>query len=276
MTFKELYNLTKDKYLLDDKTIQYFFKYYLKNDDVSFEKTISKKEVNKYFKLINKYINGEPIQYLVGNVDFYNNNFIVKKGVLIPRFETEELVYYTKQYINQYFNKDVSIIDVGTGTGVIGLSLKKEIPNSNVTLVDISMKAIKLAKMNATILGENVEIYQSNVFKEVINRDKKFDVIISNPPYIAINDSIEELVKNNEPSRALYGGKDGLQIYKKILKNVRKVAKDKFLLSFEIGANQAKSIEALVNKFLPESKIIIKKDLSLRDRMMFIFYNLNK
>ena len=89
MTFKELYNLTKDKYLLDDKTIQYFFKYYLKNDDVSFEKTISKKEVNKYFKLINKYINGEPIQYLVGNVDFYNNNFIVKKGVLIPRFETE-------------------------------------------------------------------------------------------------------------------------------------------------------------------------------------------
>lgn len=276
MTFKELYNLTKDKYLLDDKTIQYFFKYYLKNDDVSFEKTISKKEVNKYFKLINKYINGEPIQYLVGNVDFYNNNFIVKKGVLIPRFETEELVYYTKQYINQYFNKDVSIIDVGTGTGVIGLSLKKEIPNSNVTLVDISMKAIKLAKMNATILGENVEIYQSNVFKEVINRDKKFDVIISNPPYIAINDSIEELVKNNEPSRALYGGKDGLQIYKKILKNVRKVAKDKFLLSFEIGANQAKSIEALVNKFLPESKIIIKKDLSLRDRMMFIFNNLNK
>lgn len=275
MIFKEIYKLTKEKYMFDNKTIEYLFKYCFNNDNLSFDKLITKRDANKYIKLLDRLKSGEPIQYLVGNIDFYKNNFIVKKGVLIPRFETEELVYYTKQYIDQYFAKDISIIDIGTGTGVIGLSLKKELPTSNVTLVDISTKAIKLSKINASLLKESVKIYKSDIFKEVLNKKDKYDVIISNPPYISISEPIEEIVKNHEPSLALYGGLDGLKFYKKILKDVKKVSKDKFLIAFEIGETQSLKIKNLVSKYLPDANVIVKKDLSKRDRMMFIFYNVN-
>ena len=213
---------------------------------------------------------GKPLQYVIGNVNFYGTKFFINENVLIPRFETEELVENTVKYINKHFTKPVEIIDLGCGSGVIGLTLKKKISTASVDLIDISTKALEVAKNNAQNLGIKANIYQSDMFSNV---DKKYDVIISNPPYIKTNEEIEDIVKMNEPSLALYAGIDGLDCYKKILKNIEKHMKEKCLIAFEIGNSQAQSIIEIINECLSDVKIEVKKDLSGRDRMLFIFKN---
>jgi release factor glutamine methyltransferase len=207
-----------------------------------------------------------PIQYVIGNVNFYGNTFIVNKNVLIPRFETEELVENTIGYIKKYFDKKVNIIDLGCGSGCIGLSLKKKLDNVNVTLLDISNDALNVARENASQLNCDVNFIQSDMWDNVLG---KYDVVISNPPYIRNNEEIEGLVYDNEPHLALFGGEDGLDLYRKIRKDILNYVNDRYLIAFEIGDLQK---EAVVNLFsdLDNVEIITKKDLSNRDRMVFI------
>ena len=277
MKYHELIDKIKKEYQLDDKTINYMFKYYLKlgKDDEKENVEIDIKKVDNFIKKIIELKNGQPIQYVVGSVDFYGYNFIVDKRVLIPRFETEELVYYTKKYINKYFKNSPSIIDVGTGSGVIGLTLKKEIPSLHVTLVDISNRALNVSSINANNLDVKVNIYKSDMLKEVIKREEKFNILISNPPYIKENEKIMDIVKNNEPSIALYGGKDGLKYYRLLLRDAKEILKEKALIAFEIGATQAEDIKKISDKYFKGCSYEIKKDLEGRDRMFFLFYNLN-
>ena len=136
--------------------------------------------------------NGEPVQYIVGNVDFYGYILNVNKNTLIPRFETEELVSRTIKYINKYFNKKVDILDIGTGSGSIAITLKDKVL-SNVDAVDISSDALVVAKENAKKYNLDINFYVSDVFSNV---NRKFDVIISNPPYIDPDDKIEDIVYN--------------------------------------------------------------------------------
>ena len=207
-----------------------------------------------------------PIQYVIGNVNFYGNTFIVNKDVLIPRFETEELVENTISLIQEMFDYPVNIIDLGCGSGCIGLSLKKKLDKANVTLLDISDKALTVAKENANNLSCDVTFIQSDMWNNVNNR---YDVIISNPPYIRNNEEIEDLVYNNEPHLALFGGEDGLDLYRKIRNGLLEHINNKFLVALEIGDEQK---EAVVNIFsdIPNIMVITKKDLSGRDRMVFI------
>lgn len=151
MTYQELIKISKEKYKIDDKTIDYLIKHYFKLQEIdkSNNSKIDKEKVKDFKDKAELIKKGIPIQYVIGNVDFYGYEFNIKEGVLIPRFETEELIFYTKQYILNYFNDNISLIDVGTGSGVIGLSLKKEIPNLKATLIDISFDAIELSKQNA-------------------------------------------------------------------------------------------------------------------------------
>ena len=206
-----------------------------------------------------------PIQYIVGNVDFYGYNFIVNESVLIPRFETEELVENTIYYIKKYFNDKVSVLDLCTGSGCIGITLKKELPNIEVTLSDISEKALKVAKENIGKL--NIKLIKSDILKTI---NDKYDVIISNPPYISYDEEIMPIVKNNEPNIALYAKNNGLQFYEEILKNCKKNLNEKYLIAFEIGEKQANSIINIANKYLQNIQVIVKKDLQNRDRMIFI------
>lgn len=214
--------------------------------------------------------NGQPLQYVIGNVNFYGNKFIINKDVLIPRFETEELVEKTLNYINKYFTEPVEIIDLGCGSGVIGLTLKSKLSTSSVDLIDISEKALVITKKNAQNLGITANIYQSDMFSNV---EKKYDVIVSNPPYIKTEEQIEQIVKDNEPHLALYAGKDGLDCYRKILKDVKNHMKEKCVIAFEIGMTQANDIIKIVKENLDDVKIEVKKDLSEKDRMIFIFKN---
>ena len=231
------------------------------NDYVSEEKVeIFKKEMEALKQ-------GKPIQYVLGNVNFYGNKFIINENVLIPRFETEELVENTIRYINEVFNGKARVLDIGCGSGVIGLTIKEKLPECEVDLIDISLDALKVTEENAKNLGLDVNIYESDLFSNIKD---KYDVIISNPPYIRDDEEIQEIVKNNEPSLALYGGVDGLDYYRRILTDVSKYLNPKALIAFEIGYLQKDAIINLANKKLENIIIEAKKDLSDKDRMIFI------
>lgn len=210
----------------------------------------------------------KPIQYVIGNVNFYGLKFIVNKNVLIPRFETEELVEQVVEYTKDLNKDKIKILDLGCGSGAIGLTLKSILKDSEVTLTDISKDALEVAKLNANNLNLDVTFIESDWFSNV--KLEKYDIIVSNPPYIRTDEEIEEIVKNNEPSLALYGGVDGLDCYRKILANIKPYLNNKFLIAFEIGESQEEEIYDIVNKYLKDIEITCKKDLYGRNRMIFV------
>ena len=220
-----------------------------------------------YKKEVDAVHEGKPIQYVIGNVNFCGQKFIINENVLIPRFETEELVEYTTKYAKELFTEPVDIIDLGCGSGVIGLSLENKLSTKSVDLVDISEEALEVAKINRDNLNSKANLIHSDMWKSITN---KYDIVVSNPPYIKTNEEIEEIVKNNEPHLALYAGIDGLDCYRKIFESIKPHLKDKFLIGLEIGYTQAIDITNLVNNYLDNIKVIVQKDMSEKDRMIFI------
>jgi len=224
-----------------------------------------KGSITEFNEGIEEIIKGRPVQYVVGNVDFYGYEIDVNENVLIPRFETERLVELTIEKIKN-MNKKVSILDIGTGSGCIAITLKKEI-DCEVDAIDISDEALKIARENAVKNDVKITFYKSNVLRNV---SKKFDVIISNPPYLTEEDDVMDIVKNNEPHLALYAKDNGLYFYEEILKNCIYSIKDKFLIAFEIGCNQKEAVTKLAHLYLENVKVEAYKDYSGKDRYIFI------
>ena len=210
---------------------------------------------------------GEPVQYIVGNVDFMGNIINVNPSVLIPRFETEELVSETIKRIKSTFTNKIDILDLCTGSGCIAISLAKE-TNSNVDATDISKDALEVAKNNSKLNNTNINFINTDLYSGI---NKKYDVIISNPPYISTNEEIMDIVYKNEPSIALFADNNGLEFYERILKDIKTILKDKYIIAFEIGMTQYDGIKEIKEKYLPEANIELKKDLQGRNRMIFIF-----
>lgn len=224
---------------------------------------------SEYESGVEAYLNNTPIQYITGTETFYGYEFNVNENVLIPRFETEELVYNTLEKIEEIFeNNSLKLVDVGCGSGAIGLTLKKENPELDVSLTDISEKALEVATSNAEKLDVEVNFYQGDMLAPVI--DQKFDILISNPPYIPADEDVDSLVKDNEPHVALFGGNDGLKFYKVILDNAKYILKDKYLMGFEIGFDQAERIMNYAHDIYPDANIECVKDMQGKDRMIFI------
>ena len=212
---------------------------------------------------------GIPVQYIVGNTNFYGYDFKVNRNTLIPRFETELLVEKTYNYIKKYFNKDkVKILDIGTGSGCIAITLNKLLNNSDVTGVDISSETLEVAKENNISNNANVKFIESDLFSNV---NERYDVIISNPPYISYDEEIMDIVWNNEPHLALYAPDNGLYFYDKIIKDSSKYLNDKFIMAFEIGYKQGEDIVKIVNKYYKDINISVEKDYSGRDRFVFVW-----
>lgn len=206
-----------------------------------------------------------PVQYLIGNVEFLNCKINVDKRVLIPRYETEVLVDEAIKIIKNKFNKKINIIDLGTGSGCIVIALKKNI-DSFVTALDISESALDVAKNNA--LENNVDI---TFIKQSMEDDLKdnYDCIISNPPYIPEDGYVQRIVKNNEPSLALYAPNKGIYFYEVILNKHLKHLNKPGLIALEIGDNQEELLTNLLKQY--NLKYEFKKDLQGLTRYLFIF-----
>ena len=225
---------------------------------------------------IERLLKNEPLAHILGYEWFYGYRFSVNEDVLIPRPETEELVANILAEYDEYFQDqaDVTLVDVGTGSGAIAVSLKKEAEAMNVMGTDISEKAIAVACENARSNQAAVPFMVGDMLEPLIDRNLKVDILISNPPYIPIHEEMESSVVDYEPHVALFGGDDGLKIYRIIFENCRKVLKEKAMMAFEMGWNQKEAMIKLVQTYFPNDRYEIIKDMSGKDRMLFIYINL--
>ena len=227
--------------------------------------------VNKFNDIFNIYLfENKPIQYLIGYTNFYGYDFIVNEDVLIPRYETEELVENILYRYDEHFKGEkVNVCDLATGSGCIAISLALEEKNMSVIATDISKEAIAVAKENNEKLGANVKFLIGDMLAPL--KGKKFDIFVSNPPYIPESEEVMPLVKNNEPNIALFGGDDGMKFYRIILSGLKPYLNKKAMIAFEHGYDKKNEMIALAKKYFPTSKVEVLKDLEGRDRMTFIY-----
>ncbi|MEZ7744009.1 peptide chain release factor N(5)-glutamine methyltransferase [Gemella sanguinis] len=234
---------------------------------------LSVEQENKYFDLINKNINEDtPLSHLVGFDYFYDRKFKVTKDVLSPRMETEELIYKVLEYIKKSKKDSFRILDLCTGSGIIAITLKKEIVEKYTEIVasDISEKALSISIENANNNNANITFIKSDLFDNISG---KFDLIISNPPYISYKDKIiiKDSVLNYDPHLALFAEEDGIYFYRKIIENaVHYLSKDGVIF-FEIGYDQKEKIFELgkINNFITT----VYKDINDRDRIAKLIYD---
>ena len=234
---------------------------------------LSVEQENRYFNLINKNINEDtPLSHLVGFDYFYDRKFKVTRDVLSPRMETEELIYKVLEYIKKSKKDSFKILDLCTGSGIIAITLKKEIVEKYTEIVasDISEKALSIAIENANNNNANITFIKSDLFDNISG---KFDLIISNPPYISYKDkiTIKDNVLNYDPHLALFAEEDGIYFYRKIIENaVHYLSKDGVIF-FEIGYDQKEKILELGknNNFIAT----VYKDINDRDRIAKLIYD---
>ena len=222
---------------------------------------------DRYIKNVKRLILGEPLQYITGIQEFMKLNFLVTKDVLIPRPDTEILV---EEVIRKAENISYALIlDLCTGSGALAVSLAKYIKNVHICAVDISSKALEIAKKNAELNGvkNNIEFIESNLFDKI--KERKFDIIVSNPPYIE-TETIKTLSKDvqSEPKIALDGGKDGLDFYRKIADSGSKYLNRQGYICLEIGYNQRIAVRQILENKKRYVNINCIKDLCGNDRVI--------
>lgn len=237
---------------------------------LDFESEVDSKIEASFLKALEDYTKRfVPMQHIMGYQTFYGYDFIVNNDVLIPRRETEELVENVLYFYDDYFKgQQVDVVDIGTGSGCIAVTLSKEEDKMTVYASDISDKALEVAKKNNEKLGGNVSFRQGDLLKPF--QGMKFDIIVSNPPYIPSSEDVEKIVLLHEPNIALFGGDTGLIFYERILKDALNYLKPNGLIAFEHAYDKNEEIKALVNHYIPGAKITQIKDLSGKDRMTFI------
>ncbi|GAX06210.1 N5-glutamine S-adenosyl-L-methionine-dependent methyltransferase [Secundilactobacillus pentosiphilus] len=221
----------------------------------------------RYVSAIEQYAAGVPPQYIVGTAPFYGERFVVNENVLIPRQETEELVEWVL-FANP--QPDLSVLDVGTGSGAIGLTLKKQRPDWQVTLSDLSADALGVARENAARLKAAVTVVQGDLLTPVAGAE--FDLIVSNPPYIshAEEGEMDPDVLVSEPAMALFADHQGLAIYERLadqLKQRKVITKQVFL---EIGFHQGQAVRQIFEERFPSAMITVRQDMAGHDRMVQI------
>lgn len=243
---------------------------------LNYDKEMPEELLKQFSEGVERLSRNEPLQYILGYQWFYGYKIKVNEEVLIPRYETEELVANVLADSDYFFpDKDViDIADVGTGSGAIALALKKEEPKFHMSATDISETALQVARENARELGVEVAFYQGDMLQPLIDRGIKLDILVSNPPYIPREQEIQKSVDEYEPHVALFGGDDGLKFYRSIFENAHKVIKEKSFLAFEIGYDEKDAIIAEVKKYFPSDRYEVLKDINKKDRMLFIYHGI--
>lgn len=224
----------------------------------------------KFKELIEEHASGRPVQYCVGSEEFYGRSFIVDESVLIPRPETEELVLGTINRLDKLFNKQtLKLADIGTGSGAIAISMKLECPELSVVATDLSKKALMTAQKNAENLAATIDFRLGDLTAPLVG--ERFDIILSNPPYIAFNEAKEmsSIVLEHEPHSALFAGEEGLILYRKLAEQLPAIVNKPALIGLEIGYTQGEQVAKFFKNSFPQSIISIEKDINGRPRMIF-------
>lgn len=220
---------------------------------------------------VDRYVTAHvPVQHITGREWFFGYEFHVSPDVLIPRFETEELVANTLLLYDEVFDgSPVEVLDIGTGSGCLAITLKLEEPTMTMTATDISPSALAVAQQNAQSLGADVTFLEGDLLEPV--KGRRFDVVVANPPYIPDDEYVETIVKDREPHIALFGGVDGLDHYRRILTGLPALLNERYLIAFEHAFDKAKTLRQLMETHLPDATIVAKKDMQGKDRMMFAY-----
>ncbi len=209
---------------------------------------------------------GYPVQYIIGNVDFYGSIINVDNNVLIPRFETEFLVDKTIKCLKSLNIRALNVLEIGTGSGCIAISLKKNL-DCEIDAIDINKNAIKIASENAR--NNQVDINFQVLDIHYFQTDKKYDLIISNPPYVPLGSKVDVKIKY-EPQDAIYAAQNGLYFYNIILGKIKNNLNNDYLIAFEIGDKQGELIKKIVHYYLPFAHIKVERDLNNYERYVFI------
>ena len=236
----------------------------------SLSEQISKENEDKYFSLIEKHIKEDvPLSHLVGFEYFYDRKYKVTKDVLSPRMETEELIYKVIEYVKASNKNKFKILDLCTGSGIIAITLKKELDQVSVDVIasDISEEAIEVAKENAQSHNATIKFIKSDIFNDI---DDKFDIIVSNPPYIDRKDEVtmQDNVLKYDPHLALFAEEEGMYFYRKIIEQANDYLNENGVMFFEIGYDQKDKIIKLAD--MNGYSVEVYKDINGRDRMAFL------
>lgn len=224
-------------------------------------------ELKQFERDFEEFLKGLPMQQIIGHEWFYNRKFKVTEDTLIPRPETEE---WLEQVLTDLPQEPLTVVDIGTGTGIIGLTVKLERPADDVTITDISKEALDVAKENAQVLGAEITAELGDLFEPLVG--KKFDAIISNPPYISeaeIN-VMDQSVLDYEPKSALFADEDGLAIYKRMAESIEKYLKPNGRIYLEIGYQQGDSVSRLFKNAFPDAKVTVWQDFNQLDRVVAV------
>ena len=233
------------------------------------ETEVSDDVLDKFSEMLSEYIfDYRPIEYILGYTYFCGHKIYVDENTLIPRNETEEVVEEAINVIKEKGYK--KILDLASGSGAIAISVKNVLKDVDITGSDISVGALTVARRNANSVGVNVKFVESDVLKEFIKKEEKFDMIISNPPYVSPDYELPNKIIEHEPKLALYAEENGLYYYRKIMEDCKKVLNPKGTIVFEIGYDQAEAIKGLAKDILKDYEITIKKDISNNDRIVVI------
>ena len=235
---------------------------------VHYQDVLSQEQWALFKANVIKYCQGWPAQYLLGKANFFGLELKVTEDTLIPRQETEELVEWI---LADHKNPELTVLDIGTGTGAIGLSLKTERPTWQVTLSDISPKALAVAKENQARLNVTTTLVESDLLTNIVGT---FDVIVSNPPYIATDeaDLMDESVLKHEPKTALFAPDNGLYLYKQLAKQLTGHLRPHATLYLEIGFKQAKAVTEIFAQKFPHVTVQVKQDITGHDRMVKVSF----
>ena len=237
---------------------------YITNTDYELLKKLYPNNMDEIIKKIN---NDYPIQYLIGDVDFYGYTIKVDERALIPRFETEGLVDNLIKLIKTQTNYPaLKILEIGTGSGCIAITLSKEL-DTTVDALDISKDAIDLASSNAVLNNANVNFALGDIKNCTIS--KKYNILVSNPPYVKYDEPVDPATKY-EPQNALFALNNGLEFYEIILKRSKEFLASKNIIAFEIGCTEGQDITNIAKSYYPNAYIQVKKDLAGKDRYIFI------
>lgn len=231
---------------------------------------ISEGQVQQFTNAIEAHVKGRPVQYITGVEEFYGRIFEVDESVLIPRPETEELIVGTIERMRKLFHtQKLTLADIGTGSGAIAITMKKEWPDLDVTATDLSTAALNTARKNAGNLQAELIFAEGDLTAPIAHQ--KWDVVLSNPPYIAFDDmpSMSDVVVEHEPHSALFAEEDGLILYRKLAEQLPPLMNTPGLIGLEIGYTQGETVANYFREHFPQAKVSIVKDINGKDRIIF-------